>query len=946
MKAPLFLRIGAVLGLITAIPTFVCGSAQTPNPGLRYYYPAPEAPVVDVEADVVVYGGTSGGVVAAIQALRMGKTVALVVFRRHLGGMTSGGLTLTDGVDATVQGGITREFFNRTGNTRFLPSAALSAFEAMAAQPIPGDPGAAPVPVYYEQRLAWVEKVGTRLVAMHMENGSVFRGKAFIDCTYEGDLMAAAGVSYTYGRESSAQYGESRAGKRNPQNIPGVNAYVEEGNPSSGLIYNLMDEPQGTTGEGDSHIQAYNFRMFTVRDSDPQARRPLFPPAEYDPSRFELLYRYHRGGGTTTMRIANDVNNHQFFHKGVASDHIGGNRWPDGEGGWIPWPEADYETREKIFQSHVSWQLGMLWYLRNDARYRALASDPTLSSAIRANIQTLLEAIDELGFPLHEYPETGGWPHELYVREARRMVSDLVVTQAHYDRDIIVDDPVGLANYVADSHHVRRIAGPTGLARSEGDTGGGIVAPWRIPYRALVPRRTECTNLLVPWALSATHVAFGSIRMEPCFMVLSQSAATAACLALDEGLAVQDLPYARLRLHLLADGQILGEVLPTSLSDIVDNSDATGFSTVGNWIAATSTSGFWGPNYLHDDSGPAGKAAIYQPNIAFAGPHEVFLRWTSHANRASNVPVDVHHALGTTTVQVDQRSGGGAWNSIGHFEFAEGSEGRVVIRNDGANGYVIADAVRFVPDDRPADPNMVVHVLAPDPWAKEASGAPARIQFLRESGSLLDQLALQIEVGGTAVEGVHFLPLARTVIIPANRRSVSLPVIPVPDSLAQGTRRVEITLLPDRFYTVGANASATAFILDKPYDDWRYRQFAHLGDPNAPEFGPLSDPSGSGRPNILAFLLGQDPMDPVARPSITISASSGQVHLLHPRAGVARDLAYRILYADSLTGNSWQPLPVEPATVHYDPESGDRVLQRTWPIESAQPLFFRLEVPQ
>jgi len=549
------------------------GAADTPNPGLKYYYPAPEAPVVDVEADVIVYGGTSGGVVAAVQAARQGNSVALVVFGRHVGGLTSGGLTSTDGVNANVQGGLTRLYFDITGNAGFKPSTAEAAFESMLADPLPGADWDEPVPTYYEQRLESVEKDGARILALHMENGSVFRGRMFIDCTYEGDLMAMAGVPYTYGREAQSVYGESLAGRHSSDLLPGVDPYVVEGDPNSGLIYNLMpDEGEGPVGSGDDHIQAYNFRMYTVLKDHPSKMQPLFEPEGYDASMFEMLYRYHKNGGSTNMQTGNDINNHELFNRGVATDHIGGNRWSyDGGETWIPWADADYATRELMYQSHVSWQLGMLWYLQNDPRYAALVNDTSLPQARRDNIAALIAKMQNLGLPLGEYPETGGWSHELYIREARRMVSDFVVTQAHYDRALPVPDSVGLANYRADAHHSRRFVSNSGEVRIEGDTGGNTHTPWQIPYRALVPPEENAENLLVPWAISASHVAFCSMRMEPCFMALSQSAAIAAGLAIDEQSSVQQLDYEELRPLLLGAGQILGDRPVGGAAFVVDN---------------------------------------------------------------------------------------------------------------------------------------------------------------------------------------------------------------------------------------------------------------------------------------------------------------------------------------------------------------------------------------
>ncbi|MDF3128023.1 FAD-dependent oxidoreductase [Kiritimatiellaeota bacterium B1221] len=696
------------------------GAADTPNPGLTYYYPAPDAPIVDLSADIVVYGGTSGGVTAAVQAVRMGKSVVLVVFGRHVGGMTSGGLTQTDGVNPRVQGGITREFFKATGHSGFKPSEAEQAFENLLADPVPGESGDTAIPVYYEQRLETVEKKGTQITALHMENGSIFRGKFFIDCTYEGDLMAGAGVSYTYGKESIETYQESRAGRKAPVRLPGVDAYKIPGDPGSGLIYNLLDEAPGKAGAGYPQIQAYNFRMYTLMNTHSAAMQPLFAPQEYDPEHFEILYRYHRAGGSTHLTVGNDINNHEMFHRGCATDHIGGNRWPDGDGGWSSWADADYATREQIYQSHVSWQLGMLWYLKTNTRYRSLAHDLSLSETIRGNIQNLLNKVDQLGFPLHEYPETGGWPHELYVREARRMVSDFILTQAYYDHRLTAPDPVGLANYSSDSHHVRRFAGSDGKVWIEGDTGGRRISPWKIPYRALIPPATECENLLVPWAISASSVAFASMRMEPCFMVLSQSAATAAALCIDRNVTVQELPYDHLRVRLLADGQILGEAREEETGMIIDNRHPEFFSKTGPWIESASIPGNYGADYLHDNRSDEERSAHFSPAIDKPGTYEVYLRWTAHTNRASNTPIQIHHQGETTKLEVDQRTHGGSWNLIGTYPFDAGQKIRVTINNKNADGYVIADAVRLVLTETKTSPARQ-NPFKPSPITREYS---------------------------------------------------------------------------------------------------------------------------------------------------------------------------------------------------------------------------------
>ena len=933
-------------------PGFLFGEATTPNPGLRYYYPAPAAPVVDVEAEVIVYGGTSGGVVAAVQAARMGKSAALVVFGRHVGGMTSGGLTQTDGVNAVVQGGITREFFNATGNSGFKPSKAEQAFENLLADPIPGVTYDAPIPTYYEQRLASVERRDDRIVALHMENGSVFRGKMFVDCTYEGELLAGAGVSYTYGREPGSKYGEALAGKRPPKTTTGANAYVETGNPASGLIYNLMNEPVGTVGEGDSYVQAFNFRMYTVENSNPANLPPLFQPPGYNPSMFETIYRYHRAGGDTSMTVGNDVNNNEVFGpNGVSTDHIGGNRVPDGNGGWIFWSEADYATRERIYQDHVAWQVGMLWYLRNDARYRGLATDPTVSATIRANVQTLLGKVDQLGFALGEYPETAGWPHELYVREGRRMVSDVVVTQAHCEHKVVEADSVGLANYMMDSHSCRRIPGAGGVVHFEGGLSQNLPEPWAIPYRAIVPRKSECQNLFVPWAISASHVAFCSMRMEPCFMVLAQSAATAAALAIDGNVAVQDVDYPKLKLHLLAGGQILGSSsAPVDSGIIVDNADASGVTVSGTWATSTASSGFWGANYWHDGNtgigaAPVSKNVRFTPDLPEAGDYEVYARWVENANRATNAPIDVVHAGGTSTMVQNQQTNGGKWVLLGTFAFAKGTSGGVIVRNDGANGYVIADAVRFV--SKSAAPLLpVVHVLAGDKNADEADGSSAVVRFVRDTDSVTSPLTVGFSTGGDAIAGTHYQPLPAAVIIPAGKRSVDLRILPISDAIAQGSRTVTVTGQPSGSVTIGENGTASIILRDKPFDGWRHAYFAATSEQNTTASDPDSDPDGDGLVNRFEFLFGSDPHNgsTTRNPAVALRDAAGKkwLSLEYWQSGAAKALSPQVQSSGTLQPGSWPAATGTTETLFYDPASGDRLLRYSVDVTGLPMMFLRL----
>lgn len=501
-----------------------------------------------IDADVCVYGGTSGGVIAAVQAARMGKSVALVVVNNHLGGMTSGGLGQTD-IGSFGNGyiqGLAREFYTRVGrkygtNAKFTfePHVAEAVFDEMAQQ--------AGVRIYTNQYLTIVTKQGRRITSMAMNNGNIFRAKMFIDASYEGDLLAAAGVSYTIGREAASQYGESLNGVR-PPNTGGhqfgtlkINPYLKPNHPASGLIPLLQTNLPGAPGTADASVQAYNFRLCLTTNAS--NRLPITAPPHYTPARYELLARYiqakmerdHSLSLTAFMNI-NSLPNHKtdINNNGpVSTDFIGQS---------AAYVEADDATRRQIWQAHKDYLQGFLYFLGHDLRVPSHVRNSMLA----------------YGLCRDEFTDNGGWPYQLYVREARRMISDYVMTQSNCLGQITVPDSVGLAAYVMDSHNCQRVA-VNGLVQNEGDTYNLTRIPGTYPvaYRSLVPKAGECSNLLVPWCLSASHIAFGSIRMEPVFMILSQSAATAACQALDEDVAVQDVNIPRLQARLKVDSQLL-----------------------------------------------------------------------------------------------------------------------------------------------------------------------------------------------------------------------------------------------------------------------------------------------------------------------------------------------------------------------------------------------------
>jgi hypothetical protein len=513
--------------------------------------------------DLVVYGGTSAAITAAIQARKMGKSVIVVSPDTHLGGLTAGGLGWTDSGNKAVIGGLSREFYRRVKRHYDRPEAwvhqrpeeyklyrreedAIWAFEPHVAEAVfEAWIKEAGVPVIRDVRLdraKGVTKKGQRIVSITTLDGRTYAGRMFIDATYEGDLMAAAGVSYTVGREANSQYGETLNGVQTRRAVSHqftnkVDPYIIPGNPASGLLPRIHDQEPGEEGGADKKIQAYNFRLCMT--NVPANRMPFEKPEGYDPRQYELLLRDLGAGSRHVFGkfdpVPNgktDTNNHGSF----STDNIGMN-WD--------YPEASYERRKDIIREHERYQKGYYYFLINDER---------VPSDVRGKMS-------EWGLAKDEFRDNGGWPHQIYVREARRMVSDFVITENHVRRSRGTPDSVGMGSYNMDSHNVQRYvardADGRAHARNEGDIQVSPGGPYPISYRAIVPKAGEVENLFVPMALSASHIAFGSIRMEPVFMILGQSAATASALAIDANLAAQDVPYPKLRERLLADGQVL-----------------------------------------------------------------------------------------------------------------------------------------------------------------------------------------------------------------------------------------------------------------------------------------------------------------------------------------------------------------------------------------------------
>lgn len=534
-----------------------------------------------IEADVCVYGGTSGGVAAAVQAARMGKRVVIAEPGRHLGGMTAGGLSAVDIGDPRSVGGIAREYFTRLAATVGAKLAWDKPFVSKGGGPATGGAYAiephkaeqvfndmvreAGVTIHFNARLASVTHHALRITELVMEDGTRFRAIMFIDATYEGDLMAKAGVSYTLQREGNAKYGETYNGihyadKYKPRTnhlkpgptgrVPGgqgvwdrdlpIDPYVVPGDPKSGLLPLVQAGKPGKPGEPAPGVQAYCFRLcLTTNETN---RIPIAPPPSYDPKRYELVARFIAG----CLAIGDDMDL-RWFSK---HDPLPNGKWDFNTatfGGNMPgasweWPEASYARREQIAKEHENYHRGLLHFL---------ATDPRVPAKVR-------EEMKRYGLPKDEFTDNGGWPHQLYIREARRMVSDLVMSEHHTFGRQVAPNSVGLGSYGTDTHEIRRIV-KDGVVCREGKTATGRdnAPPYPIGYAAIVPKPSECENLFVTFALSASHTAFSSIRMEPVFMVTSQSAATAACMAIDDGVPVQKVDCAKLRVRLLKDKQVL-----------------------------------------------------------------------------------------------------------------------------------------------------------------------------------------------------------------------------------------------------------------------------------------------------------------------------------------------------------------------------------------------------
>ena len=653
--------------------------------------------------DLVIYGGTPAGIAAGIVAAREGASVVVIEPTQWIGGMVAGGLCRSDvGKEQTI-GGFPREFFTLAAAAKpdtpmwyAEPSVNLATFEAMLSE--------AGVKVVKGQMLRSVVKEGTRIASLTTSDGRTFAGEMFIDASYEGDLMAAAKVSYIVGRESSEQYGEPLAGyhpmdirprslevmESDCPSIGGTGPSYIHGTPApiSGIdsdgqpIFGVYAADTLKLGQADHRTQSYNFRICVTQR--PEILVPFPKPANYDPARYELLRRliqafpgirfgrlFHLGG------VANgkyDLNAQGLF----STDYPGAN---------FDYPDGDPATRARVWQDHIDFTQGMLWFLGHDERVP----------------QSLRDQTNSWGLCKDEFADNDHWPYALYIREGRRMIGEYVMVQKDLQTDIFKDDGVAMGSFVIDCHIVERILAEDGTVRDEGSFQDTPALPYQIAYRSLTPKRAECENLLVPVCVSASHIAYCSLRMEPVYMALGHASGLAAVQAIRSKVSVQKVDVAELREQLRSQKAVLElaelakMVRSAKLPGLVMD-DQQAIKT-GHWTGSSYGSPVDGAS-IHDANGEKGHLSVtYTLKVPTAGRYEVRLSYASAPNRASNVPVTVQHADGEDSTRVNQKKVPPIkqlFVRLGVFRFVPETPAVITIRNGNTDGIVGADAVQLI----------------------------------------------------------------------------------------------------------------------------------------------------------------------------------------------------------------------------------------------------------
>ncbi len=656
-----------------------------------------------LDADLVIYGGTPAGLSAGIVAAREGASVVVIEPTKWIGGMVTGGLCRSDvGKEQTI-GGFPREFFTRAAESKAgsqmwyaEPKVNLATFQAMLKE--------AGVKVITAQALKSITKEGARITSLTTADGTTYQGKMFVDASYEGDLMAAAKVGHIVGRESRAQYGEPLAGyypmpirprtvevmESDCPSIGGKGPAYIHGTPASisGLgadgkpIFGVYPPSDLKPGDADHRTQAYNFRICVTQR--PDIFIPFPKPANYDPMRYELLLRliqafpgvrfgrlFHIGG---ISHGKYDLNAQGLF----STDYTGAN---------FGYPAGDAPTRARIWQDHIDFTQGMFWFLGHDERVP----------------QSLREQAVSWGLCKDEFADNDHWPYALYIREGRRMIGEHVMVQKDLQTDIFKEDGVGMGSFLIDCHIVQRILADDGTVRDEGSFQDTPALPYQISYRSLTPKRAECENLLVPVCLSASHIAYCSLRMEPVYMALGQASGLAVVQAMRGNQGVQGIDVKALRQKLLEQKAVLElpelakMVRSSTLPGIVMDDGAA--EKTGHWTGSAYGTPVDGAS-VHDANAEKGSlSVVYKLRIPKSGQYEVRVSYASAPNRASHVPVAIQHADGTATATVNQKKVpaiDGLFVSLGEFKFEADKPAVITIRNDGTDGIVGADAVQLL----------------------------------------------------------------------------------------------------------------------------------------------------------------------------------------------------------------------------------------------------------
>ncbi len=637
--------------------------------------------------DVVVYGATSSGVITAYASKMLGRSVLLIDPGHRIGGLSSGGLGQTDIGNKYAVTGLARNFYRLLGDYynefeswKFEPKAALMVFQAYIDR--------AQIPVIYDHCIVGVEKQINHIESIEINftdkqdraNPTVVKGDMFIDCSYEGDLMAMAGISYTIGRESNATYGETLNGVqyRHLHQFPdNIDPYMIPGNPESGLLWGISNDTLEENGTGDLKIQAYNYRICVT--NDPDNLLPITRPNGYDSSKYELLIRLMKTQPDKTKlndyfiwspmpNNKTDINN----RGGFSTDMIGMN---------YEYPEADWDKRKKIIEDHISYTKGIFYFLGHDSRVP----------------DELRKEISAWGYPKDEYTDSDFWSPQLYIREARRMIGSYVMTEHHCIGDSLVGDPIGLAAYTMDSHNCQRVVVKK-MVKNEGDVEVGDFPPYPIAYRSLLPQEDECDNLIVPVCLSASHIAFGSIRMEPVFMVLGQVSAIAASLALEHGTSVQDVNFRDIN-QIMEKNPLLDGTPPDIAVDNEDNS----ISYHGDWKSEK----HFMRNYknslmilnnpeaenffkflIQNDINAQYKIYFYCPSYNWGSERETY---------PENIKLEVDHAEGIDRVEINYTENVGEWAYLGEYLIDNDREYYVKLSTVDGVRPLIADAILLVP---------------------------------------------------------------------------------------------------------------------------------------------------------------------------------------------------------------------------------------------------------